>query len=97
MGARLFCAALHCAKGSAWLVQGASSASAWESSQVDNVTFEESAITASALVLHLQAPCVRADVSQVRALGVEVLGLEIESLPVIDEREYESRHGLVTG
>lgn len=36
------------------------------SQQVDSVTFEESAIAASALVLHLHTPCVRADVCQVR-------------------------------
>ena len=46
--------------------QDASSSHTWESSQVDSVAFEESAITASSLVLHLQAPCVRAEVSQVR-------------------------------
>ena len=33
---------------------------------MDNVAFEGSAIAASPVVLHLQAPCVRAEVSQVQ-------------------------------
>ena len=46
-------------------MQDAGSARTQQNSRVDDVTFEEAAISASSLVLHLQAPCVRADVCQV--------------------------------
>ena len=47
-------------------MQGVKGSRVWGHSQVDAVTFEEAAIAGSAVVIHVQAAAVRADVCQVR-------------------------------